>query len=71
MAPVATETLPSIQDLKIAGTIASPAAPAKRLQWFSETGLPESQYPYAHLLPSGDKANSYEKLDDFTHVDPD
>lgn len=79
MAPIATETqpetaLPSVQDLKISNNAngnKDTVQPAKKkLQWFSETGLPKSAYPYEHLLPSFDRDVTYGTLEPFEHVDP-
>jgi sulfonate dioxygenase len=71
---IASNPVPSIQDLKLEAQATPAPAPAtaagKKLQWFSETGRPESEYPYAHLLPSLDRDVTYQKLGEYTHVDP-
>ncbi|RSH82498.1 uncharacterized protein EHS24_007478 [Apiotrichum porosum] len=38
--------------------------------WFSSTGLPESEYPYKHYLPSLEKKVKGPPLTEFVHVDP-
>lgn len=68
MSPIAlaSDVAASLADLKLAPKYSD----KKTLKWFSETGRPASEYPYAHLLPSLDREVTYEKLLPFEHVDP-
>ncbi|GMK56195.1 hypothetical protein CspeluHIS016_0300350 [Cutaneotrichosporon spelunceum] len=45
------------------------AAPKPNPQWFSQTGRPDSEYPYQGLLPTWD-TKKYPPLTAFEHTDP-
>ncbi|WOO85349.1 Alpha-ketoglutarate-dependent sulfonate dioxygenase [Vanrija pseudolonga] len=75
MAPIATATQPEavaadLKKLAVTDLGATAAAKIPAGKWFSETGLPESEYPYKHLLPTWDQETKYVPLGDFEHVDP-
>lgn len=64
MTSTVTETAQSLNHLSLTGD-----APLARDVWFSQSGLPESAYPYKHFLPSfGDR--DLPPLTEFEHVDP-
>lgn len=69
---VANDPVPSIAELKLAAASdTTTAPPAKdKLKWFSESGKPQAEYPYTHLLPYANKDVTYDKLTEFEHVDP-
>ncbi|WOO82894.1 Alpha-ketoglutarate-dependent sulfonate dioxygenase [Vanrija pseudolonga] len=62
-----TEVAEGVKTLKLSPPV--PQATAKA-QWFSETGLPDEQYPYKHLLPTFDGHLKLPPLTDFEHKDP-
>jgi sulfonate dioxygenase len=75
MAPIATETAPApapadeLKNLSLKATPTPAGKPAKP-QWFSQSGRPESEYPYKALLPIWDFETKYAPLTEFEHVDP-
>lgn len=73
MAPIATaDPVTVTEDLKSLSLSSTPAPTAPRAKpvWFSQSGLPDSEYPYKDLLPIWDFETKYEPLTEFEHVDP-
>ncbi|BEJ11631.1 hypothetical protein CspHIS471_0200910 [Cutaneotrichosporon sp. HIS471] len=67
MSPIATET-PIATDLNLSLKDPNPKSNPKP-QWFSQTGRPDSEYPYKAFLPTW-TAETYPPLTEFEHVDP-
>lgn len=73
MAPIATTTATDAATTGVASLkLTSDPAPTPRhpTVWFSQSGLPESEYKYKHFLPSSNKKAPETALTEFTHVDP-
>ncbi|CAK9783019.1 TauD-domain-containing protein [Cutaneotrichosporon oleaginosum] len=71
MAPISIETAPAAAPIDELKNLSLKSAPVTtKPQWFSQTGRPESEYPYKALLPIWDFGTKYPALTEFTHADP-
>lgn len=71
MAPIATAAEPQLTtDLKNLSLKPTPTTKPTKPVWFSQSGRPQSEYPYSHLLPIWDFETKYPPLTEFEHVDP-